>query len=144
MALFQWLAELVLHYFESVGDSRSCLTRHDDVVDVATFRGFEGVCELLLIAGFLRIAVFASEYDFYCSFSTHYCDFGSRPRIVEITLKMLGGHNVVGASVSFSRNKGDFWNSCLSISVQKFCSVFDDTAELLGSSWQKAWYVREG
>lgn len=56
---------------------------------------------------------------------------------------MLGGHNIISTSISFSGDESNFWNGGLGISVEKLCSVRDDSIILLVGSRQEPWDINE-
>lgn len=127
-----------------VEDDISGMFWHDYVVNIASLCCLQGIGELMLVFCGLFFDVLASKDDFNCSFSAHDSDLGGWPGIVEITVQMLRGHDIVSATICLSGDESDFGNGGFSICVEKFRSVLDDAAVLLISSRQEAWHVDEG
>jgi hypothetical protein len=57
---------------------------------------------------------------------------------------VLGRHYVVSTTIRFPCNEGDLWHGGLSISVQQFSAVFNDSVPLLGRSREEPGDIAEG
>lgn len=134
MSFLNFRSIFVFHYNERVYDSFSRLFRSNDIVNEPTLSCLQRVSESFLIVSCLFFYIFTPEDDFYCTLSAHHCNFGIRPGVVEITSQVLGRHHIIGSSICFARNECEFGNRSLSIGIEEFSSVFDNTSVLLNCS----------
>ena len=135
---------LRLQHLQRVDDPCARLRRLDDVINVASLRGLEGVGECALVVGGLLLHVLAAEDDLHCALRAHDSDLSRGPGIVEITVQVLAGHDIVCATVGLASDESDLRHCRLSIGVQELGAVLDDSAGLLLSSWEEPWHVSEG
>ena len=61
----------------------------------------------------------------------HDRDLRGRPRVVRVAPQMLRGHNIIGASISFSRDDRELRHRRFRISKEQFSTMPDDAAVLL-------------
>ena len=71
-----------------------------------------------LLSGIFLIFGFACVQYFYCSCSTHYCDFSSRPCVVHVTAKLLTAHYDVRTTVGFTQCDSNLRHSSFTVSIQ--------------------------
>lgn len=135
---------LVFKNDERVQNSVTGFGWFDDVVNVTTLCCLKRVAEALLVLLGLFFGVLAPEDDLDSTLGSHYCNLSVGPGVVEVTLQVLGRHNIIGTTVGFARDKSDLGDSRLSIRIQELGTVFDNAVELLVGAWQEAWDVRKG
>jgi len=129
------LSLLVLHDHQGIYDTLARLFRPDYVINKATLSGFQWVGECLLIFRRLFFNILPPKDNLDRSFSPHHSDFSRRPRVIKVSLQVLGGHDIVCAAVRLASDEGDFGDGGFSVSEKEFCAVLDDAAELLGGAW---------
>lgn len=108
---------LCLQDFEGVDDPCTSLRRLNDIINVASLRSLERVSECALVVGGLLFDILAAEYNLHCALSSHDGDLSGWPGIVEVTLQVLAGHDIVGATVGLTCDESDLRHCGLSISV---------------------------
>src|SRR6266436_7195493 len=90
-------------------------------VDVAALGGDEGVGEAVaelvdffaaqgFALGFRNFFQFTFVDDVDGAFGAHHSDFRGGPGEISVGANVLGGHDAIGAAVSFAGDDGDFWH----------------------------------
>lgn len=134
----------VLQDFKRVDDSCTGLTGLNDVIHIAAFGSLERVSESALVIGSLFFNVLATEDNLDSALGTHDSYLCGWPSVVEVSLQVFAGHDIVRASISLSRHKGDLRYGCLSVGVQKLGAMLDNSTEFLGCAGQEPWDISEG
>merc|ERR1740139_218670 len=138
------LSLLVLHDHQRINDTSSGIFRLDYVVHEPTFGCFQRICECLLVLSSLLLNVLPSKDDLASSLGSYHCDFSRGPCVGEVSLQMLGGHDIVGAAVGFAGDERYLRHGGFSICEQELSSMLDNATEFLGGSRKEAGNVSKG
>mmetsp|Transcript_29814 Transcript_29814/g.58374 ORF Transcript_29814/g.58374 Transcript_29814/m.58374 type:complete len:280 (-) Transcript_29814:818-1657(-) len=144
MLLLRVVQFLVPEHLQVSAESCASGTGLDDVVDKTPSCRAHRVRKVLFIVCCLFFNVLVAKDDFYRPLCSHNSDLGSVPGVVHVPAQVLGGHNIVGASVGFAGDDCQFGDSAFGVGVQQFGSVPDDPAVLLGRSGQEARHIDKG
>ena len=118
---------LSLQLLQSTDYAETCVAWFNHIVDVAVFgcivrigKQFRVFCFFFSkeLSGIFLIFGFACVQYFYCSCSTHYCDFSSRPCVVHVTAKLLTAHHDVRTTVRFTQCDSNLRHSSFTVSIQ--------------------------
>ena len=82
--------------------------------------------------------LFTPEYDFDGALAAHDGHLSRGPCVVDVSLQVLGSHDVIGPSVRLPSDDGDLGDCGLGEGVQQFSPVANDAAVLLGGARQEA------
>ena len=117
--------------------------RHHDVIYITALSCFKWVSKGVLVIGSLLFNILTSEDDLDGTLGSHDGDFSGGPRVVEVSVEMLGAHHIIGATIGLPSDKSDLGDGGFSIGVEELSSVLNDTSELLYSAWQEPWDISE-
>ena len=116
--------------FKSTDDAESGVARFDNVVDISVACSIVWIAEQVVVLLCLNIL---ENLD--CSLSSHHCNVGRWPCIVDVSAQLLAAHGDVSSSIRFAKGYCHLWYSGFPRSLKKFCPVGDDAAVfLLGSA----------
>mmetsp|Transcript_60022 Transcript_60022/g.123245 ORF Transcript_60022/g.123245 Transcript_60022/m.123245 type:complete len:503 (-) Transcript_60022:259-1767(-) len=116
----------------------------NDVVHKSALSRHHGIRESVGVLDSLLLDVFAAENDLHCTLGTHHRHLCTRPCVVVVALEVLGGHDIVGATVCLARDHSELGHGSLRVCVKQFGAVADDSPVLLNSPRQEPGNVHEG
>ena len=134
---------LGLEHLQVVSNDLAGAARLDNVIYVSTFRSLQWVGKCAFVLGCLSLTILTSEYDFDCSLGAHDSNLGRGPRVVIVSVEVLRGHDIVGASVGLPGDEGNLGHCGFGICVEEFRTVLNNTSELLYSAGEESWHVGE-
>src|SRR6266478_85398 len=127
----------------------------DDGVDVAALGGYEGIGKAVTEFGDFFAAnrfafglrnffqlTFVDDID--RAFGAHHGDFRCGPGEIGVGANVLGGHDAIGAAVSFAGDDRDFGDGGFGVGEKQLGAVLDDAAKFLLRAGEKAGHVFEG
>ena len=118
MSTFWWGSVFSFKNFKRVHNSCSCLTWHNNSINITSFSCLQWVSKLFFVAFSFLFWVLSSKNNLNSSFSSHYCYFCRWPSIVKISFKMFWRHNIISSTICFSSYKCYFRYWCFCISVK--------------------------
>ena len=121
--------------------------RQNHIVNKATCAGNKWIGESRFVLGFFgsefgRIVFVFAENNLDRAFGTHHGNFGVGPRKIHVTAQVLGCHHIVGTTVGFAGDDGNFRHGAFGIGVEQFCAMLDDAAVLLAGAGHEAGNVQ--
>ena len=117
--------------------------RHHDVIYITALSCLKWVSKGVLVICSLLFNILTSEDDLDGTLGSHDGDFSGGPRVVEVSVEMLGAHHIIGATIGLPSDKSDLGDGGFSIGVEELSSVLNDTSELLNCPWQEPWHISE-
>ena len=135
---------LSLEHLQVVANNFASAAGLDNVIYVSALCSLQWVCKCVLVLGSLSFTILTSEDDLDGSLGSHDGNLCCGPGVVVVTIEMLGGHNIVGASVCLSCNEGDLGDSGFCVSIKQLSAVFYYATKFLGSTRQESGHITQG